>query len=194
MEAVRSVSGSVASLDRADVDTDQIIPAQHLKRIERTGYGQFLFEMWRQDPEFELNKPEFAGASILVTGPNFGCGSSREHAAWALHDYGFRAVIGTTFGDIFRNNSGKNGLLIVSLSAADVAELHASAPASACVDLEREVVTLPSGREVGFTIDPDTLHRLLNGLDDIALTLQRVAEIDAYEQTRERSGPSTFLP
>ena len=193
MDPVRIVSGTVCALDRRNVDTDQIIPAVHLKRIERTGYGQFLFEGWRADPEFELNRPKFAGASILVAGDNFGCGSSREHAAWALHDYGFRAVIAPSLGDIFRNNAGKNGLLAITLPAADVRELIEAAPAAATVDLEREVVVLPSSREVPFEIDAGLRHRLLNGLDDIALTLQRVGEIDEYEAHRERPGPSTLL-
>ena len=193
MDPVRIVSGTVCALDRKNVDTDQIISAVHLKRIERTGYGQFLFEAWRADPAFELNRPEYAGASILVAGDNFGCGSSREHAAWALHDYGFRAVIAPSLGDIFRNNAGKNGLLAITLPEADVRELMQAAPAAATVDLEREVVVLASGREVGFSIDAGLRQRLLNGLDDIALTLQRVGEIDEYEATRERSGPSTLL-
>ena len=193
MDPVRIVSGTVCALDRKNVDTDQIIPAVHLKRIERTGYGQFLFEGWRADPKFELNRPEFAGASILVAGDNFGCGSSREHAAWALHDYGFRAVIAPSLGDIFRNNAGKNGLLAITLPAADVRELIEAAPAVATVDLEREVVVLPSSREVPFEIDAGLRHRLLNGLDDIALTLQRAGEIDEYEAQRERPGPSTLL-
>ena len=193
MDPVRIVSGTVCALDRRNVDTDQIIPAVHLKRIERTGYGQFLFEAWRADPEFELNRPEYAGASILVAGDNFGCGSSREHAAWALHDYGFRAVIAPSLGDIFRNNAGKNGLLAITLPEADVRELIDTAPAAATVDLEREVVVLASGREVGFAIDAGLRHRLLNGLDDIALTLQRVGELDEYEAQRERPGPSTML-
>jgi 3-isopropylmalate/(R)-2-methylmalate dehydratase small subunit len=193
MDPVKIVSGTVCALDRKNVDTDQIIPAVHLKRIERTGYGQFLFESWRTDPEFALNRPEFAGASILVAGDNFGCGSSREHAAWALHDYGFRAVIAPSLGDIFRNNAGKNGLLAITLPEADVRELIESAPAVATVDLEREVVVLPSSREVPFAIDAGLRHRLLNGLDDIALTMQRVAEIDDYEAQRERLGPSTLL-
>ena len=128
-----------------------------------------------------------------MAGDNFGCGSSREHAAWALHDYGFRAVIAPSLGDIFRNNAGKNGLLAITLPEADVRELMQAAPAAATVDLEREVVVLASGREVGFSIEAGLRHRLLNGLDDIALTLQRVGEIDEYEATRERSGPSTLL-
>src|SRR6476660_10560323 len=181
--------GRVAPLDRANVDTDQIIPKQFLKRIEKTGYGQFLFWDWAKDEDFPLNRPEFERAPILVTGANFGCGSSREHAAWALGGRGFRAIIAPSFADIFRSNCGKNGLLTVELPEADVRELMDAAPATATVDLERRVVTLPSGREVGFEVDEDVRYRLLGGYDDIGLTLQRGDEIDAYEHERERPGP-----
>jgi 3-isopropylmalate/(R)-2-methylmalate dehydratase small subunit len=192
MEPVRIVTGAVAALDRTNVDTDQIIPKQFLKRIERTGFGQFLFFDWRKQDDFPLNRPDFAGAPILAAGPNFGCGSSREHAPWAIQDFGYRVVIAPSFGDIFRTNCGKIGLLAVTLDEADVRELLDAAPAEATVDLERQVVVLPSGREVGFPFDDDLRERLLNGLDDIGLTLRREDEIAAYEAGREREGPSTL--
>jgi 3-isopropylmalate/(R)-2-methylmalate dehydratase small subunit len=192
MKAFRSVTSTAVVLDRPDVDTDQIIPKQFLKRIERTGYGQFLFWDWAKDPDFPLNDPAFERAPILVAGANFGCGSSREHAAWALAGRGFRAIVAPSFADIFRSNCGKNGLLTVELPEADVRELIEAAPATATVDLERQVVTLPSGREVAFAVDEGVRYRLLNGYDDIGLTLQRVDEIDAYERDRERPGPSTL--
>ena len=192
MRAVTVVSGPVAALDRASVDTDQIIPKQFLKRIERTGFGEFLFYNWMQDPAFPLRRPEFAGAPILATGRNFGCGSSREHAAWALQEFGIRAVVAESFGDIFLTNCSKNGLLTVALPAADVRELLDSAPAEATVDLETQTVTLPSGRSVSFDVDPGVRERLLNGWDDIALTERRGAEIDRYEAERERAGPDVL--
>ena len=192
MRAVTVVSGPVAALDRASVDTDQIIPKQFLKRIERTGFGEFLFYNWMKDPAFPLRRPEFAGAPILATGRNFGCGSSREHAAWALQEFGIRAVVAESFGDIFLTNCSKNGLLTVALPAADVRELLDSAPAEATVDLETQTVTLPSGRGVSFDVDPGVRERLLNGWDDIALTERRGAEIDRYEAERERAGPDVL--
>jgi 3-isopropylmalate/(R)-2-methylmalate dehydratase small subunit len=193
MEPFVRLTGKVAALDRNNVDTDQIIPKQFLKRIERSGFGEFLFFDWRKDPDFELNRPEFHDAPILVAGRNFGSGSSREHAPWALYDHGFRAIIAPSFADIFRSNSGKNGLMLVTLSEEDVRELLDAAPAEATVDLESQTVTLPSGREVSFEIDQDLRHRLLHGLDDISLTLQRQDEIAAYESSRERPGPSTLV-
>jgi 3-isopropylmalate/(R)-2-methylmalate dehydratase small subunit len=186
-------TGCVAALDRANVDTDQIIPKQFLKRIERDGFGEFLFWEWRKDPGFELNRPEYAAATILAAGPNFGSGSSREHAAWALEGAGFRAVVAPSFGDIFRTNAGKIGLVAVALPEEDVRELMALAPAEATVDLERQTVTLASQREVAFAVDPDLRERLLNGWDEIDLTLRREGEIAAYEQARERPGPSTLV-
>ncbi len=191
MKPVRQVSGSVAALDMESVDTDQIIPKQYLKRIERTGFGQFLFDDWMKDPDFPLRRPEFSGAPILVTGANFGCGSSREHAPWALQDYGFDAIVAESFADIFRTNCSKIGLLTVELSRADIRELIEAAPAEATIDLETERVTLPSGRQATFATDPDVRERLLNGWDDIALTELNLAEIEAYESTRERQGPDT---
>ncbi len=195
MEPIRSVTGVVAPLDRADVDTDQIIPKQFLKRIERTGFGEFLFFDWRDEPDFPLTRPEYRGAPILVTGRNFGCGSSREHAPWALEDFGYRAIVAPSFADIFRSNCTKIGLLPVELPDADVRDLIDQATASpgsqATVDLERQVVVTPDGREVAFGIDPAVRHRLLNGLDDIGITLSHADAIAAYEASRERSGPVT---
>jgi 3-isopropylmalate/(R)-2-methylmalate dehydratase small subunit len=191
MNPVRVVSGRVAILDRPDVDTDQIIPKQFLKRIDRTGYGQFAFYDWRYDedgaerPDFELNQPQFGGAAVLLAGRNFGCGSSREHAAWALSDYGFRAIVASSFGDIFRTNAGKNGLLTIVLPAEEVDRLMESvnldSGSEMTVDLERRVVVGPDGREIPFEFDESTRHRLLNGLDDIALTLRHEDAITAYE-------------
>ncbi|HEX2379053.1 MAG TPA: 3-isopropylmalate dehydratase small subunit [Gaiellales bacterium] len=192
MKAVRVVSGPVAALDRASVDTDQIIPKQFLKRIERTGFGEFLFYDWMKDPGFPLRRPEFAGAPILATGRNFGCGSSREHAAWAIQEFGFQAVVAESFGDIFTTNASKNGLLTVALPQADVRELLDAAPAEATIDLEAQTVTLPSGRTVSFAVDAGVRERILNGWDDIALTEQRAAEIDRYEAGRERDGPNVL--
>jgi 3-isopropylmalate/(R)-2-methylmalate dehydratase small subunit len=192
VRAVTVVSGPVAALDRASVDTDQIIPKQFLKRIERTGFGEFLFYDWMKDPAFPLRRPDFASAPILATGRNFGCGSSREHAAWALHEFGFQAIVAESFGDIFQTNCSKNGLLTIAVPAADVRELLDSAPAPAAVDLEAQTVTLPSGRVVSFDVDPGVRERLLNGWDDIALTERRAAEIDRYEAERERAGPNVL--
>ena len=192
MRAVRVVSGPVAALDRASVDTDQIIPKQFLKRIERTGFGEFLFFDWMKDPGFPLRRPEFAAAPILATGRNFGCGSSREHAAWAIQEFGFQAVVAESFGDIFQTNASKNGLLTVALPAADVRELIDAAPAEATIDLDAQTVALPSGRTVSFDVDPGVRERLLNGWDDIALTEQRAGEIDRYEADRERPGPNVL--
>jgi 3-isopropylmalate/(R)-2-methylmalate dehydratase small subunit len=190
MEPFVRLTGATAPLDRANVDTDQIIPTQFLKRIERSGFGEFLFFDWRNDdPDFVLSRPEFRHATILVAGANFGSGSSREHAPWALQDWGYRAIVAPSYADIFRSNCAKVGLLCVVLPDADVAELLAAAPAEATVDLDRQVVTLPSGREVSFETDPTTRRNLLNGWDDIALTFNRESEIADYERTRERTGP-----
>jgi 3-isopropylmalate/(R)-2-methylmalate dehydratase small subunit len=191
MKAFRRETGRVAVLDRPDVDTDQIIPKQFLKRIERTGYGEFLFFDWRYEedgserPGFELNRPEFAGARVLLAGRNFGCGSSREHAAWALQDYGIDVVIAPSFGDIFRTNAGKIGLVAIQLPDAEVKRLmegvNLDTGSELTVDLERKVVVGSDGRETPFEIDEATRHRLLNGLDDIGLTLQHEDAIAAYE-------------
>jgi 3-isopropylmalate/(R)-2-methylmalate dehydratase small subunit len=195
MEPVRRVEGVVCPLDRGDVDTDQIIPKQFLKRIERTGFGEFLFWDWRGQEGFPLDRPEYRGASILVTGRNFGCGSSREHAPWALQDHGFRAIVAPSFADIFRSNCTKIGLLPVTLPDDEAAELIRLATArpgvTAAVDLELQVVVTPEGREIPFAIEPGIRERLLNGRDDIALTLAHEDEIARYERERERQGPVT---
>jgi 3-isopropylmalate/(R)-2-methylmalate dehydratase small subunit len=184
MDAVRVIRGGVSVLDRADVDTDQIIPARHLKRVERTGFGQFLFEEWAQSPGWDLPRNP-----ILATGPNFGCGSSREHAPWALQDYGFRAIVAPSFADIFFNNCLKIGLLPVRLGDEDVRALMEAGDAE--VDLEALEVRF-DGRAVSFELDEDRRRRLLEGLDDIALTLQNEDAIAAYERERERVGPDTL--
>jgi 3-isopropylmalate/(R)-2-methylmalate dehydratase small subunit len=191
MQPFRVHRGKVAPLERANVDTDQIIPKQFLKRIERTGFGEFLFYDWRRsqdgqlDPAFPLNHPRHAGASVLVAGKNFGCGSSREHAVWALEDFGFRTVIAPSFADIFANNCIKNGVLAVVLREEEVAEISRRAREmpdyQITVDLERLSVSDGQGFSASFQIDEFARHCLLNGLDDIGLTLQHDAEIAAYE-------------
>jgi 3-isopropylmalate/(R)-2-methylmalate dehydratase small subunit len=183
--------GRVVPLDRVNVDTDQIIPKQFLKRIEKTGFGQYLFFDWRFDgsekpkPDFILNEPRYDGASILVAGKNFGCGSSREHAVWALADYGFRAVISSSFADIFKNNSTKNGFLAVQLTEKEVSDLMQRAQDiddyQLTVDLEKCEVRDETDFRAKFEIDEFVRHCLLNGLDDIGLTLQHESEIAAYE-------------
>ena len=192
MKPFRRVTARGAVLDRADVDTDQIIPKQFLKRIERTGYGEFLFFDWRKDAAFELNRPEYAGATILVTGRNFGCGSSREHAAWALQDYGFEVVIAPSFGDIFTSNCAQIGLVVVTLPAEQVRELMGSSELT--VDVEAQTISDPAGRTVAFDFDPFLRHRLLNGLDDIALTLEHEPAITAFEAGRLGGVDTTALP
>jgi 3-isopropylmalate/(R)-2-methylmalate dehydratase small subunit len=190
MKPVQVITGKAVPLDRANVDTDQIIPASWLKRVERTGFGQGLFSEWRDQRDFVLNRPEHAGANILVAGANFGIGSSREHAVWALMDYGFEAVISPQFGDIFRNNSTKAGLLPVQVDP-DVGRALLDAVArdpslEITVDLERLTVEAPSaGIAATFPLDPFTQHRLLEGLDDIGLTLRHADEIATYESTRQ---------
>jgi 3-isopropylmalate/(R)-2-methylmalate dehydratase small subunit len=190
----RVVSGVVLPLDRVDVDTDQIIPKQFLKRIERTGYEDFLFYDWRRlpdgtaDPSFPLNRPEYRGAPILVTGRNFGCGSSREHAAWALSNYGIRTVVAPSFADIFYGNCFQNGLLPVKLSEGEVRTLIDRALRTpgyaATVDLEGSRVTDGQGFEASFEVDPFRRECLLEGLDDIDLTLRHVDRIQAFEEAR----------
>ena len=194
MDPFTSYRGKVTPLDRVDVDTDQIIPKQFLKRIERTGYGQFLFYDWRRaedgspDPDFVLNRPEYQGGTVLVAGRNFGCGSSREHAPWALLDYGFRAVISTSFADIFKSNCYQNGLLPVELDDAHVAHIMTAALAGdgyeATVDLETHQVRDGTGWTARFSIDPFRRDCLINGLDDIGLTLTLESEIRAFEEAR----------
>jgi 3-isopropylmalate/(R)-2-methylmalate dehydratase small subunit len=190
MNPLRTISGTAVPLDRSDVDTDQIIPAVWLKRVERTGFGEGLFSSWRQnDPDFVLNKKEFAGGSILIAGPNFGTGSSREHAVWALMDAGFQAVISPRFGDIFRNNSTKSGLLPIVVDP-EIGELLLRAAADepglqVTIDVEKRLLSVPEiGVEVEFPLDDFTQYRLVEGLDDIGLTLRHVDAITAYEQTR----------
>jgi 3-isopropylmalate/(R)-2-methylmalate dehydratase small subunit len=194
MDAFVRHTGTVAPLDRVNVDTDQIIPKQFLKRIERSGFGQFLFFDWRfrddgtPNPEFELNRPGYEGASILVAGRNFGCGSSREHAPWALQDYGFRAIIAPSFADIFFNNCLQNGVLPVVLPEATVNEILSRAKErpgySLTVDLEKQSVEDEEGELARFEVDAFRRECLLKGLDDIGLTLQHEADIDAYERQR----------
>ena len=183
MRAIETITGPVSVLDRDDIDTDQIIPKQFLKRVERTGFGEFLFYDWAQEPGWDLAKNP-----ILVSGRNFGCGSSREHAPWALEDYGFQAVIASSFADIFRSNCTKIGLLPIQLTAEQCDQIAAAGEAQ--VDLAGQQVRWPGGT-ARFEIDPEIKHRLLNGLDDIALTLAQGEAIAAYEAERERSGPST---
>lgn len=188
-------TGIAAPLDRVNADTDQIIPKQFLKRIERTGFGKFLFFDWRYladgetpNPDFELNRPEWQGATILITGKNFGCGSSREHAPWALDDYGFRALIAPSFADIFYNNCFKNGMLPVTLPEETVNMLLRRAEATPgyrmTVDMESQAVSDEQGFSAHFEVDPFRKHCLLNGLDDIGLTLQHEADISAFEVGR----------
>jgi 3-isopropylmalate/(R)-2-methylmalate dehydratase small subunit len=195
MDPFRVHTGGVAPLHRANIDTDQIIPKQFLKRIERTGFGEFLFFDWRRtkegtpDPSFTLNQSRYAGASILVAGKNFGCGSSREHAVWALADFGFRVVIAPSFADIFANNCVKNGVLTVLLSEKEVGEIAGKAGEipnyEVTVDLEKCTVHDQQGFSASFPIDEFTRHCLLEGLDEIGLTLQHDAEISAYEAKRQ---------
>jgi 3-isopropylmalate/(R)-2-methylmalate dehydratase small subunit len=191
MQPFRTLTALAAPLDRTNVDTDQIIPKQFLKRIERTGYGEFLFFDWRRtpsgdpNPEFELNDPRYKGAQILIAGKNFACGSSREHAAWALSDYGFRAVIAPTFADIFFSNAGKNGIVLVRLSEEKVAKLLHNAKTlpnyQLTVSLEDQTVTDSQGFKASFEVDPFRKFCLLEGLDDIDLTLRHEAALDVFE-------------
>ena len=184
MKAIETITGRVSVLNRDDVDTDQIIPKQFLKRIERTGFGEFLFYDWAQEPGWSLPKNP-----ILAAGANFGCGSSREHAPWALQDYGFQAIVAESFADIFFSNCTKIGLLPVVLGEDDVRALMDAGEGE--VDLEASEVRF-AGRSVPFALDEDRRHRLLNGLDDIDLTLQKADDIAAYERDRERPGPVTI--
>ena len=191
MQPFRNHTGEVVPLDRVNVDTDQIIPKQFLKRIERTGFGEFLFYDWRfsgngtKKADFVLHDPRYANATILVAGKNFGCGSSREHAVWALADYGFRVIIASSFADIFANNSLKNGLLTVTLAEAQVAEIMVRAKDTAnyrlSIDLEKLTVEDGQGFSATFAMDEFARHCLLNGLDDIGLTLKHETAIAAYE-------------
>jgi len=195
MKPVRHVRGNAIPLNRADVDTDQIIPKQYLKRIERSGYGQFAFDEWKKDPDFCTNRDYCQGSPILLAGPNFGCGSSREHAVWAIEDMGVKAIIAPTFADIFKNNCSKVGLLTIELSQEDVDWLMARAEESPYaeieIDLESQTVRAGVGWERRFEIDPFVKHRLLNGLDDIGLTLQYEADITTFESKRPQLKPET---
>jgi 3-isopropylmalate/(R)-2-methylmalate dehydratase small subunit len=183
MERIDIIDGAVSVLDRADVDTDQIIPKQFLKRVERTGFGEFLFYDWAKEPGWDLDPNP-----ILVTGRNFGCGSSREHAPWALEDFGFKAIVAPSFADIFYSNCTKIGLLPVPVPEEEVDALMGAAEAE--IDLAEQVVRF-NGREVPFDIDQETKRRLLEGLDDIGVTLTQGDAIDRYEAERERTGPVT---
>jgi 3-isopropylmalate/(R)-2-methylmalate dehydratase small subunit len=192
MQPFRQHTGKVAPLYRANVDTDQIIPKQFLKRVEKTGFGEFLFNDWRRslsgqlEPSFVLNQPQYSGASILVAAKNFGCGSSREHAVWALADYGFRAVLAPSFADIFANNCVKNGVLTVVLTEGETSEIARKAEAPGyqlTIDLESRTVADNQGLQAKFTIDEFTRHCLLEGLDDIGLTLQHESAISQFEST-----------
>jgi 3-isopropylmalate/(R)-2-methylmalate dehydratase small subunit len=197
MEPFKTLTALAVPLDRTNVDTDQIIPKQFLKRIERTGYGEFLFFDWRRtasgdpDPSFELNDPRYQGAQVLIAGKNFACGSSREHAAWALSDYGFRVVIAPTFADIFFSNAGKNGIVLARLSEEQVAELLNNAKTipgyQLTVSLEEQTVTDNRGFKASFEIDPFRKYCLMEGLDDIGLTLRHVAALDAYETKHDEA-------
>jgi len=211
MKAFTKHTGLVAPLDRANVDTDQIIPKQFLKSIKRTGFGPNLFDEWRyldegypgQDhtsrplnPDFVLNQPRYQGASVLLARENFGCGSSREHAPWALDEYGFRAVLASSFADIFFNNSFKNGLLPIVLNEEDIDDLFKQAEAEEgyqlTVDLQAQTVTRPDGKSYSFEIDAFRKHCLLNGLDDIGLTLQDADAIRAFEEKHRQAQPWLF--
>ncbi|MGD7036433.1 3-isopropylmalate dehydratase small subunit [Methylotuvimicrobium buryatense] len=209
MRAFTKIDALVAPLDRANVDTDAIIPKQFLKSIRRAGFGPFLFDEWRYldhgepdmdctnrpiNPDFVLNKPEYKGAELLLTRENFGCGSSREHAPWALEDFGFRAIIAPSFADIFYNNCFKNGILPIVLDAGIVDDLFNELTEGyrLTVDLETQKIVTPSGREIAFEVDANRKFRLLNGLDDIALTLQHADQIHAYETERAKRAPWLF--
>ena len=198
MKPFRTLTALAAPLDRANVDTDQIIPKQFLKRIERTGYGDFLFFDWSRNaagepnPDFELNDPRYKGAQILVAGKNFACGSSREHAAWALSDYGFRSVIAPSFADIFFSNAGKNGIVLVRLTEEEVAQLLHNAKTipnyQLTVSLEQQTVTDSQGFKASFEVDPFRKFCLIEGLDDIGLTLRHAAALDAFEKKHDEAG------
>jgi 3-isopropylmalate/(R)-2-methylmalate dehydratase small subunit len=213
MQPFEQIDGLVAPLNRPNVDTDAIIPKQFLKSIRRTGFGPNLFDEWRyldagipgqdcmqrpRNPDFALNQPRYAGAQILLAQENFGCGSSREHAVWALQEYGFRALIAPSFGDIFYTNCFKNGVLPVVLNAAEVADLFSQVEANPgyrlTVDLRQQLVRTAAGIELPFEVDRGNRHRLLNGLDEIALTMQSADQIRAYELARRRDEPWLFQP
>ena len=205
MQPFQTLTATAAKLDQVNVDTDQIIPKQFLKKIERTGFGIHLFHDWRFlddagqkiNPDFILNQSRYQGAQILVAGDNFGCGSSREHAPWALLDYGFRSIIAPSFADIFYNNCAKNGILLVALPDASVqqlfAEIEENVGCELTVDLPNQKVQSPKGLEFSFEIDPFVKHRLLNGLDDIGWTLQYQSEIERFESNYKKQAPWMFV-
>jgi 3-isopropylmalate/(R)-2-methylmalate dehydratase small subunit len=211
MKKFKTFTGIVAPMDRSNVDTDAIIPKQYLKSIKRTGFGPYLFDDWRYldpgepdrdntgrriNPEFILNQPRYANAEILLTRRNFGCGSSREHAVWALEDYGIRAIIGSSFADIFYSNAFKNGLLLVQLDEGTLDRLFndtlVNEGYTLTVDLQAQQITTPEGEQIPFTVDATLKERLLEGLDDIALTLQYADEIRDYEKRQSRVTPWVF--
>ena len=205
MQPFQTLTATAAKLDQVNVDTDQIIPKQFLKKIERTGFGIHLFHDWRflddegqnTNPDFILNQSRYQGAQILVAGDNFGCGSSREHAPWALLDYGFRSIIAPSFADIFYNNCAKNGILLVALPEASVqqlfTEIEENVGCELTVDLPNQKVQSPKGLEFSFEIDPFVKHRLLNGLDDIGWTLQYQFEIESFELNYQKQAPWMFV-
>ena len=205
MQPFQTLTATAAKLDQVNVDTDQIIPKQFLKKIERTGFGIHLFHDWRflddagqkTNPDFILNQSRYQGAQILVAGDNFGCGSSREHAPWALLDYGFRSIIAPSFADIFYNNCAKNGILLVALPEASVqqlfTEIEENVGCELTVDLPNQKVQSPKRLEFSFEIDPFVKHRLLNGLDDIGWTLQFQSEIESFESNYQKQAPWMFV-
>ena len=205
MQPFQTLTATAAKLDQVNVDTDQIIPKQFLKKIERTGFGIHLFHDWRflddagqkTNPDFILNQSRYQGAQILVAGDNFGCGSSREHAPWALLDYGFRSIIAPSFADIFYNNCAKNGILLVALPETSVQQLFTEIEENVgyvlTVDLPNQKVQSPKGLEFSFEIDPFVKHRLLNGLDDIGWTLQYQSEIESFESNYKKQAPWMFV-
>ena len=205
MQPFQTLTATAAKLDQVNVDTDQIIPKQFLKKIERTGFGIHLFHDWRflddagqkTNPDFILNQSRYQGAQILVAGDNFGCGSSREHAPWALLDYGFRSIIAPSFADIFYNNCAKNGILLVALPEASVqqlfTEIEENVGCELTVDLPNQKIQSPRGLEFSFEIDPFVKHRLLNGLDDIGWTLQYQSEIESFESNYQKQAPWMFV-
>ena len=205
MQPFQTLTATAAKLDQVNVDTDQIIPKQFLKKIERTGFGIHLFNDWRFlddagqkiNPDFTLNQSRYQGAQILVAGDNFGCGSSREHAPWALLDYGFRSIIAPSFADIFYNNCSKNGILLVALLEASVqqlfTEIEENVGCELTVDLPNQKVQSPKGLEFSFEIDPFVKHRLLYGLDDIGWTLQYQSEIESFESNYQKQAPWMFV-
>ena len=205
MQPFQTLTATAAKLDQVNVDTDQIIPKQFLKKIERTGFGIHLFHDWRfiddagqkLNPDFILNQSRYQGAQILVAGDNFGCGSSREHAPWALLDYGFRSIIAPSFADIFYNNCAKNGILLVAIPEASVqqlfTEIEDNVGCELTVDLANQKVQSPKGLAFSFEIDPFVKHRLLNGLDDIGWTLQFQSEIEKFEASYQKQAPWMFV-